>query len=333
MITNDSPSFSLAIRPAFLKRGSEVAAQLQRDRSQTNALDDDAVSRYLAASVADATWRAYRGDLDSFLAWGGTLPAAPANVAAYLASQASTKSPETLARRLVAIGQVHAWLGYPNPCRSPLVNRTMRGIRRVNGRPQRGVRPALYEDVLAMLAHMRGLRGVRDRALILIGFAGALRRCELVAIDRSDIEFGHEGLVLLVRRSKTDPGHRGRSVAVPFGKGIACPVTALTDWLSAARIESGPVFRTVNKGGIVGGSRLSDQAVALLVKEYAHKTALPSEHYSGHSLRAGLTTSAAKAGVSSWKICQTTGHKSEAMLQRYIRDAEIFEGNAAGSVL
>jgi integrase len=180
---------------------------------------------------------------------------------------------------------------------------------------------------------MIGTRGVRDRALVLVGFAGAFRRSELVALRYEDVAFVKEGMTLMLRRSKTDQCGEGRKIAIPFARSNACPVKALTDWLNHARIDSGPLFRFVKKGGAIGAHPLSPQTVATLVKEYARKVGLDAANYSGHSLRAGLITSAAKAGVSSWKIREQTGHRSEAMLQRYIRDAEIFEGNAAGSVL
>jgi len=184
-----------------------------------------------------------------------------------------------------------------------------------------------------MLSHMTGTRGIRDRALILVGFAGAFRRSELVALDYDDVAFVKEGLTLMLRRSKTDQVGEGRKIAIPFARSHACPVKALTSWLDHAGINSGPLFRNVKKGGDIGLGALSPQSVAAIVKEYAAKAGLDADRYSGHSLRAGLITSAAKAGVSSWKIREQTGHKSDVMLQRYIRDAKIFEANAAGSVL
>lgn len=291
------------------------------------------VADYVAAAASDNTRRAYQSDLRAFLAWGGTLPTIPQTIAAYLVAHAATLSPFTLGRRLVAIGRAHTTLGYSNPCRTDLVRTTLRGVWRVHGRPQRQVQPALREDVLAMLPHMTGTRGIRDRALILVGFAGAFRRAELVALLHDDIAYVKEGLTILMRRSKTDQQGEGRKIAIPFARSHACPVKALANWLEHAGIQSGPLFRTVKKGGDIGTTTLSAQTVAILVKEYAAKAGLNSRQYSGHSLRAGLITSAAKAGVSSWKIRQQTGHRSDAMLQRYIRDAELFDGNAAGSVL
>ena len=185
-----------------------------------------------------------------------------------------------------------------------------------------------------MLPHMKGVRGVRDRALILIGFAGAFRRSELVALRFEDVTFVKEGVTLTVTRSKTDQLGRGRRVA---RSPTLAPMPARSRPLprGLTLLESTPARSSATSGRLAQSvSKLCRaQSVATLVKEYAAKAGLSADQYSGHSLRAGLITSAAKAGVSSWKIRQQTGHKSEAMLQRYIRDAEIFEGNAAGSVL
>ncbi len=311
----------------------ETALRVSIGGAGDDATVPQTIADYVAAATADNTRRAYQNDLRMFLAWGGVLPSSPEAVAAYLVAHATTLSPVTLSRRLVAVGRAHTTLGHLNPCRTELVKTTLRGIWRVHGRPQRQVQPALREDVLAMLPHMIGTRGVRDRALILIGFAGAFRRSELVSLEHDDIAFVKEGLTILIRRSKTDQIGEGRKIAIPFARSHACPVKALTHWLAHSRIQSGPLFRIVKKGGAIGTVALSAQSVAAIVKEYARKAGLNADNYSGHSLRAGLITSAAKAGVSSWKIRQQTGHKSDAMLQRYIRDADMFEGNAAGSVL
>ena len=169
--------------------------------------------------------------------------------------------------------------------------------------------------------------------LSLLGFATALRRADLVALDVENVEHVKEGLVVHQVRGKTDQEGRGRKIAVPHGRTAACPVLALARWLDAAAISQGPIFRSVTKGGSVSTERLSSQAVSLIVKSYAQAVGLPAQNYSGHSLRAGLVTSAARAGVSLPKIQEQTGHRSVEMLSRYIRDANIFENNAAGMLL
>jgi len=178
-----------------------------------------------------------------------------------------------------------------------------------------------------------GLRDCRNRALLLIGFAGAFRRSELVAINIIDIERAPEGIVITLRRSKTDQGGEGRRVGIPYAHGSVCPVKALDAWLAGSGIDGGPIFRPIDRHGHIGSNALSGEAVALIVKERAEAASLDPALYSGHSLRAGLATSAAIAGVPSWKIRGQTGHASDAMLKRYIRDGELFAGNPVGAVL
>ncbi len=184
-----------------------------------------------------------------------------------------------------------------------------------------------------MVAGLDGIKGVRDKALLLIGFAGAFRRSELVSLTVGDIEQAKHGLIVQLRFSKTDQAGHGRKVAIPYARGAVCPVLALQHWIEVAKIAEGPVFRGVNRHGVISDAAITPQAVGIVVKERAQAVGLDPAKYAGHSLRSGLVTSAAQLGVSSWKIRQQTGHKSDAMLARYIRDANIFVDNAAGAVL
>jgi len=292
-----------------------------------------AVRVYIDAAIAPATRRAYQGDLRDFLSWGGTVPCTAHLLAEYAAGRGQIHSPFTIVRRVVAISRAHSSLGLADPAKSDLVRSVLRGLGRTEGKPQRQAAPVLREDLFPMLHQMRGLKGIRDRSLILIGFAAALRRSELVGLDVHDLQFVKEGLLVHLPRSKTDQAGEGRKIAVPFGRTSACPVKAMQGWLEAAVIGEGPVFRGVDKTGGVSPTRLTDQSVSLIVRHYARAIGLPAELYSGHSLRAGLVTSAARAGVSFAKIQQQTGHRSVAMLTRYIRDAQVFENNAAGLLL
>lgn len=291
-------------------------------------------ARYLQASLSEATKRAYRADVSAFLAAGGSMPATPAEVARYLAGLAEDLCPVTLQRRAAAIGKAHVAQGFADPVKDEHVRATLRGIRRVHGRPQRQAAPLLREDLLTVVdALPESLIGVRDRALLLVGFAGGFRRSELVGLDVADVAFVPDGLLITLRRSKTDQEGMGRKVGIPYGRTRACPVKALRAWLDRAEVLTGPLFRSVSKGGQVGSRALTDQNVNLVLRKCAARVGLSCERLSGHSLRAGLVTSAAKLGVSSWKIRQQTGHRSEAMLMRYIRDADIFLENAAGAIL
>ena len=179
-----------------------------------------------------------------------------------------------------------------------------------------------------------GVKDARDRSLLLVDFAGGFGRSEIVGLNWDDVERVRQGLVVTLRRSKTDQEGVGRKVGIPFGRTIHCPPRALENWLSAARFEHGPVFRPVDRHGRVSVGRLSGEAVSLIVRERMAAAGFdPTAGYSGHSLRAGFATSATRAGVSTFKIRQQTGHASDAMLSRYVRDGELFLGNAAGVLL
>jgi integrase len=154
-----------------------------------------------------------------------------------------------------------------------------------------------------------------------------------VAINFIDLERVREGIILTIRRSKTDQDGVGRKIGIPFGRTIHCPVRALENWLGAARIEDGPVFRPVDRHGRVSANRLSGEAVSLILRDRLTDAGFDPAEYSGHGLRAGFATSATRAGVSTFKIRQQTGHASDAMLSRYVRDGELFLGNAAGILL
>lgn len=285
---------------------------------------------YVRAADAPNTLKAYQSDLAHFRAWGGTIPAQPALVADYLVAHAESLTIATLRRRLVAIGRAHTTYALPNPVPTELVRLTMKGIARKHGKPQHPMKPLLKEDILRILACMGdSLRDTRDKALLLIGFAGGFRRSELVGIAVADLEHRREGVVITLPRSKTDQAGVGRKVGIPYGRGTVCPVKALNLWLAVARITEGPVFRQVAKGGRLGGT-LSDRAVADIVKDRAIQAGLDATDLAGHSLRSGMVTSATQAGFASHKIMAQTGHTSLETLHRYIRDADLFTNNAGG---
>lgn len=330
-ITSDNSPFSLPT--SALSAALDMATAPGCVQSIAHGSADHLVLQYLRAAISPATRKAYQSDLRDFLAWGGSIPCRPEEVARYLATKGSTLAPGTLARRVVAIGRAHTAQGHDNPARSDLVRAVLRGLHHTHGCAQRRAAPLLKRDMLEICAETVGLKGLRDRALLLLGFAAALRRAELVALDVHHLSFVPEGLVITVSRSKTDQAGKGRQIAVPFGRTTACPVKSVSAWLEAASISAGPAFRSVSKVGTVGLDRLSAQSVALIVKLHAKRLGLDGAAYSGHSLRAGLVTSAVQAGASLIKIQQQTGHKSHAVLARYIRDASLFENNAAGHVL
>jgi integrase len=294
---------------------------------------------YARASKVDNTKRGYSADWRDFTSWCeaqalASLPAAPETVALYLTQLADRCKVATLARRVAAISQAHQAAGFETPTKAPTVRVVMQGIRRTKGTAPAQKAPALTADLVRMLDTLPAtLLGTRDAALLLVGFAGAFRRSELVALDVADLAFSTEGLTVTIRRSKTDQEGQGRKVAIPYGSNPqTCPVRAARAWLTAGEIAEGPVFRAINRHGTVQPGRLSDKAVALVVKRAAEAAGLDPANYAGHSLRAGLATSAAAAGVSERAIMEQTGHKSVTVARRYIREGNRWRDNAAGKV-
>lgn len=292
-----------------------------------SAACDASVKQYLDAALAPNTLQAYAKDLAHFLAWGGTIPATPEVLARYLAHHAATLATTTLSRRLVAIARAHAAKGLPSPATSPLVRATLQGVRRSRSHKVRQVAPLLQRDIIAMVKGLKGIQGIRDTALLLVGFAGAFRRSELVALNIDDVQWAAEGMVIQLRRSKTDQVGRGRSVAIPAVRGRFCPCRALRRWLEVAQLESGPLFRPLNRYQQALPKRLSAQSVAIIIKHRASQAGLDASIVSGHSLRAGFVTDAAQRGASTTRIRDQTGHQSDAMLQRYIRNSQLFQDN------
>lgn len=295
-----------------------------------NDVSSPDVRRYIECALSENSRRAYKGDFDHFRAWGGCLPSTPEQVAAYLSAHAGILSLATLQRRLVSIGKAHVMAGLPSPVTSELVRLTFRGIRREHSQAQRRAAALVKDDLLTILRQMPSTpKGIRDKAILVIGFAAGLRRSEIVGLDNEDIAFVQQGMTVTLRRSKTDQLAEGRVIAIPFGRAAVCPVQLVQEWI-ALLPDHGPLFRPVAKGGHISGQRLSDKAISDLVKHYVEKIGLDADAFSGHSLRSGLVTSCAMAGVSTWIIRRTTGHRSEEMLQRYVRPVEAFSYNASG---
>jgi site-specific recombinase XerD len=332
-ITSDNTQLLLPILGGKQAPEASVNTGQQRQVNVVACPLTPEVAAYISASLADNTRKAYRQDLEDFQHWGGSLPCTPEILAAYIADQAHSLSPYTITRRVVGISRAHVSQGFSDPAKTDLVRTVLRGIRKKHGKPQRQVAPLLKQDLLSILPLMQGTKGIRDRAMILLGFAAALRRSELVALDTQDLQFVKEGLVIHLRRSKTDQHGQGRNIAVPYGRTSACPIKAVQIWLEHSCISTGSIFRSVNKGGLVQPERLTTQSVALILKGYAQAAGLNPKEISGHSLRSGLVTSAAQIGVAAHKIQQQTGHRSMEMLHRYIRDANLFENNPAGLLL
>jgi integrase len=307
--------------------------------------DLNLVRDFVRVSKAASTIRGYQSDWRHFAGWckargASALPAEPDQVAAYIAECAGWLKPGSIQRRLNAIAEAHKAMGQESPTWSGIVRNTFKGIRRTLGTAPNQKTPALTDDIRAMVdAADTGLMGARDRALILVGFAGAFRRSELVGLDVDDISPPRdEGITILLRRSKTDQEGVGRKIGIPRGKRAAtCPVRALQAWIlylnkSAGGVASGPLFRGVSRHGRLKARRLSGIDVARVVKKLADRVGLDAKKYSGHSLRSGHATSASIGGASEREIMNQTGHKSVEMVRRYIRDTNLFRGNSGGKV-
>jgi len=255
-------------------------------------------------------------------------------VASYIADCATHLKVGSIQRRLNAIAEAHKATGLDSPTHTALVRNTMKGIRRTLGTAPVQKAPALTEDVRAMVgATDAGMIGLRDRALILLGFAGAFRRSELVGLDLEDCSFGKDGLTVTLRRSKVDQEGMGRRVGIPYGSNPdTCPVRNVQAWIEQAGISSGPLFHPVTRHGQVQAGRMAGLDVARVVKKLAERAGLEAAKYAGHSLRAGHATSAAIAGASERSIQNQTGHRSVQMVRRYIRDGSLFRENSGGKL-
>jgi len=298
----------------------------------------------LQSSKAINTVRAYKSDFKDFglfCAQNGfkSLPSEPKIVSLYL-TFLSTKDAKmsTLKRRLVSIGVIHKLKGFYLDTKHPSIIENIMGIKRRKGSIQKGKKPILINNLKSLINVIdekidSEIKKLRDRTIILIGFSGGFRRNEIVSLNYDDLDFVPEGVKIDIRRSKTDQFGEGSVKALPyFDNSKYCPVVSLKKWISVSEINSGSLFRRFLKGSKLSEKRLTDQTVALLIKEYLQLTGIDSKNYSGHSLRSGFATSAAEAGVEERSIMAMTGHKSTEMVRRYIKEANLFKNNALNKI-
>ncbi len=298
----------------------------------------------LQNSKANNTIRAYKSDFKDFGAFclkNGfkNLPSDPKIVSLYL-THLATKDVKlsTIKRRLVSIGVIHKIKGHYLDTKHPAIVENLLGIKRRKGTVQKGKKPILINELRALLKvideeKIHDIKKLRDKSIILIGFAGGFRRNEIVSLDREDLDFVYEGLKITVKRSKTDQYGEGSIKALPyFHESLYCPVTILKRWLNISKITNGAIFRRFTKGSKLSKNRLTDQTVALIIKDYLGKAGIDSKNYSGHSLRSGFATSAAESGAEERSIMAMTGHKSTEMVRRYIKEANLFKNNALNKI-
>ena len=298
----------------------------------------------LKSSKANNTVRAYKSDFNDFglfCAKNGfkSLPSDPKIVSLYL-TYLSTKDSKmsTLKRRLVSIGVIHKLKGYYLDTKHPSIIENIMGIKRRKGSIQKGKKPILISHLKKIInviddQKKETMKKIRDRSIILIGFSGGFRRNEIVSLDYDDLDFVTEGVKINLKRSKTDQFGKGSLKGLPYlDNPKYCPVVSLQKWINISKIDSGSLFRRFSKGSKLTEYRLTDQTVALLIKEYIQLAGLDSKNYSGHSLRSGFATSAAESGAEERSIMAMTGHKSTEMVRRYIKEANLFKNNALSKI-
>jgi len=294
----------------------------------------------LQNSKAVNTIRAYKSDFNDFNLFcvkNGfkSLPSQPKIVSLYL-TYLSTKNVKmsTLRRRLVSIGVIHKLKGHYLDIKHPSIIENIMGIKRRKGSIQNGKKPLLINNLKLIINVIDKeikdeIKKIRDRTIILIGFSGGFRRNEIVSLDYEDLDFVQEGLKITLRKSKTDQLGEGSVKGLPyFDNPRYCPVVSMQNWIEISKISSGSLFRRFSKGLKLTNNRLTDQTVALIIKEYLKLAGIENKNYSGHSLRSGFATSAAESGAEERSIMAMTGHKSTEMVRRYIKEANLFKDNA-----
>tara|TARA_B100000579_G_scaffold426157_1_gene432967 strand:- start:422 stop:1336 length:915 start_codon:yes stop_codon:yes gene_type:complete len=284
----------------------------------------------LKSSKANNTLRAYKADFKDFVLFCqknglSAMPSDPKILTLYLTHLSKSSKYSTLKRRLASISVVHRLNGHYLDTKHPVITENLLGIKRVKGTYQKAKKPILINDlkliIKAIIEDKNLNNSIKNKALLLIGFAGGFRRSELVAIDLEDIEFVQEGVKIFVKRSKTDQSGEGMTKGIPyFTDSNYCPVESLKKWIKESKIKSGKIFD------------MSDRNVALTIKKYAAIAGLDENKYSGHSLRSGFATTTAEQGAEERSIMAMTGHKTTQMVRRYIKEANLFKNNALNKI-
>ena len=285
----------------------------------------------LRNSKSANTLRAYESDYKDFSLFCAknnfsSLPADPKILSLYLTHLSQTSKFSTLKRRIASISVIHKIKGHYIDTKHPVIRENLLGIKRVKGSNQKAKKPILINDLTQIIdtiskANIQEIRKARDKALLLVGFAGGFRRSELVALDNDDVEFVREGVKIFVKRSKTDQSGEGMTKAIPsFDNAYYCPVLHLQDWMAKGKSKNKKIFP------------ISDKSVALIIKQYANLAGLDGNKYAGHSLRSGFATSTAESGAEERNIMAMTGHKTTQMVRRYIQEANLFKNNALNKI-
>ena len=287
---------------------------------------------FIAAATSDNTRRAYRSAVRHFLNWGGQLPADVNTLLTYLIEHAEMLNPRTLNLKITAISQWHRHQGFHDPCVSPQLRKVLLGIERKRGKPKQKASALMHADLEKIVLSLEkevSLKALRDNALLQIGFFGGFRRSELVGLRIENLKWDVDGLLIQLPRSKTDQSGEGITKAIPYGKNICCPCVALKKWLTYAKIDQGPIFRSINKWGAVGSAGLNPASVNAILVDCAKFAGLDHlTKVSSHSLRRGMATSAYRAGANLRDIKRQGGWRFDGTVQGYIEEADQFKENA-----
>lgn len=323
--------------PTLIKEEAELlpANEIRNQELQTTASWSS--NPYIIAATSNNTRKAYRSDILHFEQWGGRLPASPEILVGYLQAFAENLNPRTLSRRLTALKHWHTYQGFPDPTQHPAIGKTLAGITRIHGSPKEKAWPLSPEDLLCIVTYLSDentFASWRDIALLQIGFFGAFRRSELVAIQYEHITWQKSGIEIMIPHSKTDQNHEGQHCAIPYGRGKLCPIQALETWLKLSAIKAGPIFRRIFANGKLDENALTPLSVNHILRRRAKESGLTcADKLSSHSLRRGLATSASRMGAGLPAIMRQGRWKQVNTVMEYIEASERFAENAASSVL
>ena len=292
---------------------------------------------YVHAATSSNTRRAYKSDVRHFIKWGGILPTTTETIIQYLQQHASSLNSRTLVRRITSLKNWHLYQGFSDPTAHPIVRKTLTGIKNIHGKPKDKAMPLTMEILTLFIEHLKNssrLIDYRNSALLQIGFFGAFRRSELVAVQWEHVHEVSEGIEILIPRSKTDQDGEGEVCAIPFGKDPICPVTALMEWRNKSNCQIGAVFRQVRKNDQLQEKTIKSQHVNTIIKTVARSCKLQdAEEYSSHSLRRGFATEASRKGAPFGAIMRQGRWRHEGTVLGYIDEGKRFDQNAADVIL
>ncbi len=316
------------------KKDNSTVAKFNKELSNISIYENN---KYIKAATSDNTRRAYKSDIKHYEVNGGKLPANPHQIAIYLQEFADKLNSRTLARRLTAIKNWHTFQGFPDPTAHPAITKTISGINRLHGKPKQKAYPLSPKDLLVIVKHLNSmptLSSIRDNALLQVGYFGAFRRSELVAITRENLTFKDQGVEILLNKSKTDQENQGQIVAITYGKKLLCPVTALKKWLEYINYQSGPIFKKIDKNNNISLNQLSPLAVNIILRKRAEEAGIKDiQNLSSHSLRRGLATYASLAGADLAAIMRQGRWKQVNTVMEYIEASARFSENISAKIL